>query len=183
MPRTDLRNVTSKPDMFELGRALKPHGLKGEVAIKLDVDDPRRYADLDMVWVERQGTLVPYSILSISIRPKSTVVKFEGVDDVDAAQAMAGATLMLPAAALPPLEGLKFYYHEVVGFALVDRQFGPLGTILTVMDLPGNPLFKTDLEGREGLFPIQDATLKLVDRERQVIEVEMPEGLPSLYFG
>ena len=96
---------------------------------------------------------------------------------------MAGATLMLPAAALPSLDGLKFYYHEVVGFALVDRQFGPLGTILTVMDLPGNPLFKTDLDGREGLFPIQDATLKLVDRERQVIEVEMPEGLPSLYFG
>ena len=66
-------------DMFELGRTLKPHGLKGEVAIKLDVDVPQHYASLDMVWVERQGTLVPYTIQSIAIRPKTTVVQFDGV--------------------------------------------------------------------------------------------------------
>lgn len=169
--------------MFELGKALKPHGLKGEVAIKLDVDEPHRYAELDMVWVERQGTLVPYAIQSISIRPKSTVVTLEGVDDIEAAQSIAGSTLLLPLAALPPLKGLKFYYHEVVGFALVDDQFGALGTITTVLDLPGNPLFKTEKDGVEGLFPIQDQTLVDVDRATRTITVHMPEGLPSLYFG
>ena len=80
----EIRAMVPSDDMFELGRALKAHGLKGEVGIKLDVDDPSRYANLDMVWVERQGALVPYSITSISIRPKSTVVRFEGIDDVDA---------------------------------------------------------------------------------------------------
>ena len=172
-----------RENMYELGRALKPHGLKGEVAIKLDVDDPRHYAELDMVWVDRRGALVPYTILSISIRPKSTVVRFDGVDDLEGAQALAGSTLMLPLSALPPLDGLKFYYHEVVGFELTDVNFGALGTILQVMDLPGNPLFKTEKDGREGLFPIQDQTLVSVDREGKVITVEMPEGLPSLYFG
>ena len=49
--------MAATDDMFELGRTLKPHGLKGEVAIKLDVDVPKHYASLDMVWVERQGTL------------------------------------------------------------------------------------------------------------------------------
>ena len=117
-------------DMFELGRTLKPHGLKGEVAIKLDVDVPQHYASLDMVWVERQGTLVPYTIQSISIRPKTTVVQFDGVLDVDAAAALSGHRLLLPVAALPPLTGLKFYYHEVVGYALFDVQFGALGTFI-----------------------------------------------------
>jgi 16S rRNA processing protein RimM len=171
-----------REEMYELGRALKPHGLKGEVSIKLDVDDPRHYADLDMVWLERQGTLVPYSILSISIRPKSTVVRFDGIDDVESAQALAGSTLKLPLSVLPPLDGLRFYYHEVIGFALTDVNFGSLGSILQVMDLPGNPLFKTKKDDREGLFPIQDQTLVSIDREKRIITVEMPEGLPSLYF-
>ena len=93
--------MTERSDMFELGKTLKPHGLKGEVAIKLDVDDAHRYQGLDMVWVERQGTLVPYSILSMSIRPKSTVVRFEGIEDVDAAQTMSGHRLLLPDSVLP----------------------------------------------------------------------------------
>ncbi|MDA8695354.1 ribosome maturation factor RimM [Flavobacteriales bacterium] len=169
-------------EMFELGRTLKPHGLKGEVAIKLDVDVPKHYAGLDMVWVERQGTLVPYTIESIAIRPKTTVVQFHGVDDIEAATALSGHRLLLPVAALPTLTGLKFYYHEVVGFALEDERFGSLGTILTVMDLPGNPLFKTELKESEGFFPIKDETLVSVNREAKTIVVSMPEGLPELYF-
>ncbi|MBL6646029.1 MAG: 16S rRNA processing protein RimM [Flavobacteriales bacterium] len=175
--------MTTVDDMFELGKTLKPHGLKGEVAIKLDVDVPQHYAKLDMVWVERQGTLVPYTITSISIRPKSTVVTFEGVDDIEGAQAISGHRLLLPMAALPPLDGLRFYYHEVVGFALIDQTFGPLGDIITVLDLPGNPLFKSQLGEREGLFPIMDETLVDVDRNARTITVNMPEGLPALYFG
>lgn len=169
-------------DMFELGRTLKPHGLKGEVAIKLDVDVPKHYASLDMVWVERQGTLVPYTIQAIAIRPKTTVVQFDGVHDVEAATALSGHRLLLPVAALPPLTGLKFYYHEVVGYELCDERFGTLGSIATVMDLPGNPLFKTVLNGDEGFFPIKDETLVDVDRAARTITVCMPEGLPELYF-
>ena len=174
--------MAATDDMFELGRTLKPHGLKGEVAIKLDVDVPKHYASLDMVWVERQGTLVPYSINSISIRPKTTVVQFDGVDDVDAAAALSGHRLLLPVAALPQLTGLQFYYHEVVGFALIDQRYGPLGDIATVMELPGNPLFKTALHGNDGFFPIKDETLVSVDRDTKTITVNMPEGLPELYF-
>lgn len=179
----ELRNMTAAEDMFELGRTLKPHGLKGEVAIKLDVDEPGHYANLDMVWVERQGTLVPYGLNSVSIRPKSTVVQFEGISTLEEAQAMSGHRLLLPLSVLPPLDGLRFYYHEVIGFELIDSQFGSLGTIKDVMDLPGNPLFKTDRNGTEGLFPMQDDTLDSIDRERGTIAVTMPEGLPALFFG
>jgi 16S rRNA processing protein RimM len=101
---------------------------------------------------------------------------------VEAATALSGHRLLLPVAALPPLKGLKFYYHEVVGFALEDERFGSLGTIATVMDLPGNPLFKTALNESEGFFPIKDETLVSVNREAKTIVVSMPEGLPELYF-
>ena len=173
----------SAPDMFVLGKTLKPHGLKGDVAVKLDVDVPQHYAGLDMVWVQRQGTLVPYPLTSVSVRPKVTVVHFEGVDDVDAAMAMSGHDLLLPSAALPELKGLQFYYHEVIGFELTDVARGSLGTIEQILDLPGNPLFKSVRDGVEGLFPMSDAVLREVDRKARTITLDLPEGMFDLYFG
>lgn len=175
--------MPASPDMFVLGKTLKPHGLKGDVAVKLDVDVPQHYAGLDMVWVRRQGTLVPYTLSSVSVRPKVTVVHFEGINDVDAAAAMSGYELLLPAAALPELEGLQFYYHEVIGFELRDSTHGTLGTILDVLDLPGNPLFKSSLNGREGLFPMTDEVLSEVNRIEKVVLLDLPEGMYDLYFG
>ena len=175
--------MSATTDMFVLGKTLKPHGLKGDVAIKLDVDVPQHYASLEMVWVRRQGTLVPYALSSVSVRPKVTVVHFEGVDDVDAAASMSGHDLLLPAAVLPQLKGLQFYYHEVIGFELVDETRGSLGFIDQVLDLPGNPLFKSTRDGVEGLFPMSDAVLRNVNREAKRITLDLPEGMFDLYFG
>lgn len=175
--------MSATPDMYVLGKTLKPHGLKGDVAVKLDVDVPQHYSGLDMVWVRRQGTLVPYNLSSVSVRPKVTVVHFEGVDDVDAAASMSGHELLLPVAALPALNGLQFYYHEVIGFELIDQTHGTLGHIDSIMDLPGNPLFKSVREGKEGLFPMTDSVLLKVDRAQQRILLDLPEGMYDLYFG
>ena len=170
------------PDMFILGRTLRPHGLKGDVAVKLDVDVPGQYGNLDMVWVRRGGALVPYSLTMVSVRPKVTVFHFEGADDVEAASAMSGHDLLLPAADLPPLTGLRFYYHEVIGFELYDIAHGSLGVIEQVLDLPGNPLFRSVRDGVEGLFPMTDDVLRKVDRASGRITLELPEGLYDLYF-
>lgn len=174
--------MTDAANMFVLGKTLKPHGLKGDVAVKLDVDVPHHYRDLDLVWVHRQGAMVPYSLTMVSVRPKVTVFHFEGTDDVEGAAAMSGHDLLLPVASLPPLSGLKFYYHEVIGFELVDVQSGTLGTIQQVLDLPGNPLFKSVRDGVEGLFPMTDEVLREVNRETKTITLALPEGFYDLYF-
>ena len=174
--------MTEAAEMFVLGKTLKPHGLKGDVAVKLDVDIPNQYRDLDMVWVSRQGSMVPYPLTMVSVRPKVTVFHFEGTDDVESAAAMSGHDLLLPAATLPALSGLKFYYHEVIGFELTDVNSGPLGTIQQILDLPGNPLFRSVRDGIEGLFPMTDEVLREVNRESETITLELPEGFYDLYF-
>lgn len=174
--------MTEAAEMFVLGKTLKPHGLKGDVAVKLDVDVPNQYRDLDMVWVSRQGSLVPYPLTMVSVRPKVTVFHFEGTEDVEGAAAMSGHDLLLPTASLPALTGLKFYYHEVIGFELLDIHSGTLGTIQQVLDLPSNPLFRSVRDGIEGLFPMTDAVLREVDRKAKTITLELPEGFYDLYF-
>ncbi len=103
-------------DCFYLGNITKPFGYKGEVDIFLDVDEPQNYATLDAVFVELRGQLIPYFIDDIRLKNNHAVVRFQDVN-TDNVQALIGAKLYLPLAALPKLRGNKFYFHEVIGFS------------------------------------------------------------------
>ena len=64
--------------MFELGRTLKPHGLKGEVAIKLDVDVPSTMPLWTWCgWSDKDAWFPTHSIHRHP--SQTTVVQFDGV--------------------------------------------------------------------------------------------------------
>uniref|UniRef100_UPI0035624F81 ribosome maturation factor RimM n=1 Tax=Muriicola sp. TaxID=2020856 RepID=UPI0035624F81 len=83
---------------------------------------------------------------------------------------------------LPPLSGKKFYYHEVIGFKLVDSKYGDIGTIVSVNDSAAQALFVADKDGKQLLIPINDEIITEIDRIEKTIFVKTPEGLVSLYL-
>jgi 16S rRNA processing protein RimM len=172
----------SQDDFFYFGKVLRPKGFKGELRISLDVDDPSDYSELSMIFVERKRELIPMFITSWIIEGNKAAVKLEGIEDEESAEKLQGCKLFLPMEVLPPLEGDKFYYHEVIGFEIIDDKHGAIGTLKNVIDLPSNPLFEIDNKGKELLIPIQDDIIKKVDRENKTILVSAPEGLIDIYL-
>jgi len=63
-----------KSECFSLGKITKPHGLKGEVTIWLDVDVPENYIGLDALFLEIKGQLVPYIIEELQVRGKNLLL-------------------------------------------------------------------------------------------------------------
>jgi len=170
-------------DCFYLGNVTKPFGYKGEVDIYLDVDEPKNYAKLDAVFMELKGQLIPYFIETIRLKNNHAVVKFQDVH-TDNVQSIIGAKLYLPLTALPKLEGNKFYYHEVLGFAMHDVNHGEIGILENVMDNGPQPIFQIKhSSGKEVLIPILDDFLVEVNRETRTITTHAPEGLIDFYLG
>ncbi|WP_428741657.1 ribosome maturation factor RimM [Tenacibaculum sp.] len=172
-----------KENCFYLGKIVKKHSFKGEVVIKLDTDEPDLYENLESVFVDLGNNLVPFFIEKSSLS-KGTMfrVKFEDVDTEADAEAILRAGVYLPLDLLPKLSGNKFYYHEIVGFTVVDTAFGEVGIVVGVNDSSAQPLFEIDRDGKEIFIPMIDDFIKKVDREQQIIEVETPEGLIDLYL-
>ncbi len=170
-------------DCFELGSVIKPHGLKGAVSIYIDADDPGVYADLDAAFLQLGSSLVPHFIESIDRKSVNQFkVKFEGLESEEDARRISKAKIFLPLSALPPLEGKQFYFHEIIGFTLVDESFGPVGEIVEVLEYPGNILARTMHEGKEVLAPINDQTILEIDREAKTFLLRVPEGLIDMYL-
>lgn len=95
---------------------------------------------------------------------------------------MIGASLYLPLDLLPELKGDQFYFHEVVGFTAVDKEFGEIGTITYVNDSNTQAIFEIDRDGNQVLIPMVDDFIKKVDREAKQMHFELPEGLIDLYI-
>lgn len=173
-----------KEDCFRLGSIARLHGYKGEVSIFLDVDNPNDYKNLESVFVEFDGKLVPFFFESMFIRNKGfAVAKFETIDNEKQANLIIKCGLYLPLDILPESEGKEFYYFEIENFTVIDELHGEIGVVQKVIDLSGNPIIQINFEGKEILLPKQEQFIKEIDWDNETIHIIAPEGLIEMYLG
>ena len=172
-----------KEECFYLGKIVRKFSFKGELLAKLDTDEPEMYENLESVFVDSNGNLVPFFIHSCQLH-KSTLLRidFEDVNNEEDAEDLINAELFLPLSTLPQLKGNQFYYHEIIGFTVNDIHFGEVGTITGVNDNTAQALFEIDHKGKEVLIPINDDFIKKVDRSTKTITLDTPEGLIAIYI-
>lgn len=173
----------TKDDCFYIGRVAKTHGIKGEVTIKLDVDDPSAYLDLKYFLLEINKVLTPFFVEKLTMSGDKFFVGIQDVNTVEAASALTGKSVFLPLELLPKLKGKQFYYHEVKGFTVVDEEKGELGPINEILEYPTQAIIQVFKDGKEILIPILDQVIVKVDRKGKKLHVKAPEGLVDMYLG
>jgi len=169
-------------DYFYLGKVVKVHGYEGKVSIYLDTDEPQEYIDIDMIYVNVAGNLVPYFINNLSLLNNKAVVSFMDIDDIDKANNLVNKELYLPISLLPELTGNKFYYHEVKDMLVIDEVFGELGPINAVLEYPNQAVLQVFVDQKEVLIPISNSIIINVDRKANKIIIKAPEGLLDVYL-
>lgn len=173
-----------KEDCFYLGKVVSKYSFKGEVLVKLDTDEPEIYENMESVFVSLGNNLVPFFIDRCRLHKSNLLrIDFEEVKDEPTADKLIGTELYLPLTLLPPLSGNKFYFHEVIGFTMMDEVHGDIGIIKAINDSASQELFEVDKNGKELLIPVSDEIITKVDRKTRTIHVNTPEGLVELYLG
>ena len=167
-----------KEDCFYLGKIAKTHGLKGEVTIKLDADDPSAYLEMKHFFLEINKVLTPFFVEKITPNGDKFFVQVQDVKTVEQAQNLVGKSVYLP------LEMLRkqFYYHEIVGFTVVDTEKGELGPITEVLEYPTQAILQVMKDKKEVLIPILEQVIQNVDRDKKVLTITAPEGLIDMYL-
>jgi len=138
---------------------------------------------LESIFLEIRGKLIPF-FLNNSYLHKATTLRldFEDINSMEEADALIGKNIYLPLDTLPELSGNKFYYHEVIGFDVVDSQYGNIGKITGVNDMtPQHFLIIINSDNKEILVPTTDDIITKVDRKNKTIFVNTPDGLIDIY--
>ena len=171
-----------KETCFELGKITKTHGLKGEVVLWLDVDFPEDYEDLESVFLDVRGELIPHFIETYRQSGNRAIVKFEDIDTFEKAETMINFQAFLPLEELPELTNEQFYYHEIIDYQIVDKNLGELGKVLTVHSMQAQDLMVMEYKGKEVLIPVISEIVLTADKEAKILHVNLPEGLLEVYM-
>ena len=168
--------------VFELGYLERLHGVQGEVVLVIDADEPEHYKQLGSIFLDIRGKLIPFFIEKQKpLRKNERLLKFEDIKNEAEASDLVGSTVYLPIGQLPPLKEHQYYYHELIGMAVIDQNQQNVGTATGVLETPQQMLLQFDHEGHEVLCPMHDDIVKKVDKAARCIYVALPEGLLDVY--
>ena len=121
---------------LRIGRLTRAHGLKGELEVRLDWPDSRALLDAERVLLSRpDGSSESRVIASTRATGKGILVRLEGVEDRDAAEALCGSTVSVRRADLPPLEPGEYYLCDLVGLEVTGPS-GQLGRVIEIQMYP-----------------------------------------------
>lgn len=168
-------------ECYQLGNVVKTHGLRGELVFFLDVDFPEQYQEMESVFVELSGKLVPFFVESFHPQGDRAIVALEEIESIEDAKPLVGKNLYLPLDRLPDLPEGKYYFHQLVGFEVYDRE-QLIGTVKEIYELPTYHLLNVDHQGVEVLVPAEDGIIQSVNIKEQVIKAELPDGLLDVYL-
>lgn len=171
-----------KEECYELGKVLRTHGLKGEISVILDVDEPSNYLQLSIIFIEIGTQLVPFTIKKIRNNLPYLTLQLEDITTIDQAREFVGCQLFLPSSILPELPEGEYYLHELIGCEIIDQEQGKLGHVKEIYDLPGQDLFAFNYQDQEVLVPIKDDIILHFDRQQKHIHTKLPDGLLEVYL-
>jgi 16S rRNA processing protein RimM len=164
------------PERVAVGRVLRPHGVRGEVAVEVLSDVPERLAPGSEVVAVRANH--PRKLVVESRRPQKSgaLIRFQGVDDRDQAEELRDAVLEVDRSQVPAAPAGTYYWYELLG-CRCHSAGEDLGEVTDLVEDGGGLLLVVKDGEREVPIPFVRSFLKDVDVERGRIELDLPPGL------
>ncbi len=125
------------------------HGIRGELRVKSFTADPLALADYGPLFSEDGRA---FEIAAIRPAGAMVVVRFEGIADRSAAEALTGTALFVDRAILPDAGEEEFYHADLVGLAVRDGTGAVFGRIAAVQNFGGGDILEIAGPGRGGVM-------------------------------
>ena len=165
-------------ELVLVGRVVKPQGRHGEVAVECFSDREERFPTLVRVFAGKPEGSEPRELRVERAWPHKGrfVLKFEGIDSIDAAETLRDLELRIPEDQLLPLPEGSYYHHQIVGLRVEDEQGETLGSVEGLIETGASPVIVVR-GGAAGelLLPFADAFVRKVDLAVGRMVVVRPE--------
>ena len=159
-----------KLQFVEAGEIVTTHGVRGEMKVLPWVDGPEILCEFDRVRIAGRE----YNVESCRIQKSCNLLKVEGIDTMEAAQAMRGKTVELYR---EDIDDEVIFAAELIGVE-VYADGENIGKIVEVLDYPGNSVYVVKGE-HEYMIPAVNQFILSTDMEKNEMQVKLIEGMRS----
>jgi len=168
-----------EPVFLAVGKLGRPHGLRGEIFLRILTDFPERLAPGVMVFLGPDYQ--PIEIKSQRWHRNALLLSLAGYHTPEDVAALTNQYLFVKAEDRPVLPEGEYYHHEMIGLQVLDEQGQVLGTLSQILETGANDVYVVlPHQGPEILLPaIEDVILEIDLGQRQMRVRLLPGMLPE----
>ena len=176
--------MIDKDNLLRLGTIAKPHGVSGELQIRISPELTDMNVNPSWLFIEIDGSLVPFGILSVRSRNNDVLLaELDTVTSEELARKYQNFSVFIePQDISAGNDDKEPSLHHLTGYKVIDSKFGNLGLIKAILDIKQNPLMEINHQGKEILIPLQEKFIVSIDKRERTIYIQTPQGLIELYM-
>ena len=170
-------------DLLKVGHTAGTHGLKGEVKLVPDTDDPTRLLDLESMWFgDEVEHAQSYPVRSLRLqqtkRGPCVLVRFDGCNSIEDANFFARGEAYAAQGDLPPLADDEFFLHDLIGACVWTESGQVVGRVREIWDVPAGHLYVVERDTQtDALIPAVPEFVTQVSVAESKIVIAPIEGL------
>lgn len=162
-----------------MGRIVAPYGVFGWLKVKPETETLDSLLDYPQWWIGREDGLrnMPwqqFEVEAVKLHVDTLLVKLRGIDDRDAALAIKSKHVAVPRDALPEAGAGEYYWSDLIGLEVSNRQQVHLGRVVEVFETGANDVLVVQGE-RERLLPFIAQVVLQVDLAAGTMQVDWDE--------
>ena len=171
----------SHPRYLLLGEILRPHGVRGELRMRILTAYPERITQLKMGYVgtdPESADASGYQVEHMRMHQDYGLLKLAGIDDRSQAELLRQLFVMVDFQDAVPLDEDEVYLYQLIGLLVETESGEQLGRITEVLETGANDVYIVNGPTYgEILIPVTNQTIVKTDLEAGKLVVNLPEGL------
>lgn len=175
---------SQKQQMMQLGKIMRPHGIRGELRMQISTAYPDRIPYLETLVLSperRPKQKKTYILESARFHRNAALLTLEGINSRDDAEQLRGMIVSVPLNEGAPLEDDEYYTVELIGMDVLTNTGEHVGTLTRIFETGANDVFVIDssVYGEVLIPDIEDVILNVDLTERRVEINPIPGLLPE----
>lgn len=161
-----------KNQFLDAGKIVNTHGIRGELKVYPLCDGPDFLLEFDRFFIDNQEM----TVISSRVHKNVTLLKLEGVDHIDQAEALIGKIIKINSDDIE-LEDGRYFIEDLIGMKVIDHDTGKeYGILKNVIQTGANDVFEVQGD-RVYLVPKIDDVVISTDLEAGIITIRPLKGL------
>jgi 16S rRNA processing protein RimM len=161
----------------KVGTVVSKHGYKGDIKINISSFNLNTFPDIAHLFIELDGSFIPFSINEIKSFSKNVlIVKLKEINSEKEVDEFIHKNIYVDFTKIESKKDSGFFYNDLINFN-VFRDSQKIGTIENINSNLPQPVFEIRYSSRLVLIPIHEDLIKEIDRENNIIHLDIPNGL------
>lgn len=170
--------ASQSESLVEIGKIVGTHGLRGDLKVRLNSGDPEILLATEQVFIHLPtGEKLTVKPVRQTLHKGQVLLRLQDYGSINLVEHLVGGLVLLPHDQLPELDDGEFYWEQLQGLQVIDRQRGLIGRLQQMFTTAAHDTYVVKGKYGEVLIPAVAQFVLEIDLQKQVMQVDLPDGL------